>query len=187
MPGGVTMDLGLDKTKLQVYKAQLTKLLGHPAKMRVAVLAAMVGLAVAAIYMPSSDRIVRQRKLVAAEQKRLEAIREVEALRKEAKEYAPRISKDGDTSEWVQYLLEGCRGAKVRLRDMQTKEPRKIGPYGAVCLSMEVQGNFQQLRQFLEWLEQSDRLLRVDMMRIEKLPDVLLMKVNILGLTGKRA
>lgn len=184
-PGVMGMDLGLDKAKVQQYMAQVVKLLGHPAKMRVALLAVMTALAIGGIYMPLSDGIDRQRRLVAAENKRLDCLQEVESLRRETRQYIARIDAESDTNEWVKYLLDGSRQAHVRLRDMQSKEPKKVGPYRAVSLVLEVQGRYPQLKQFLEWLDQSDRLLRVDSIRVEKLPDVLIMKVQVLGLVGK--
>ncbi len=181
------MDLGLDKAKVQQYKAQVVKLLGHPAKMRVALLGAMTALAIGAVYMPLSDKITKQRRLIVTEQRRLDCIREVETLRKETQQYAARIDPDSDTNEWVKYLLNACRENRVRLRDMQSKEAKRVGPYSAVVLTLEVHGSFAQLKQFLEWLEQSDRLLRVDSVRLEKLPDSVTLKVNVLGLVGKSA
>jgi hypothetical protein len=181
------MDLGVDKAKLQQYKAQVVKFLGHPAKMRVALLAVMLAVAIGGIYMPLSDKIDKQHRLIATEMKRLDSIRDVENLRRETKLYSPRIDANSDTNEWVNYLLDGCRQCKVRLRDMQSREPRKIGPYSAVSLGMEVQGQFTQLKGFLEWLERSDRLLRIETIRLEKMPDVVTMKIQILGLVGKRA
>jgi hypothetical protein len=183
----MTMDFGLDKAKVQQYKAQAVKFLGHPAKMRVVLLAVMLGVAIGGIYMPLSEKIVKQRKLIATEKKRLDCIREVENLRRETQLYSPRIDTNSDTNEWVKYLLDGCRQCKVRLRDMQSKEPRKVGPYTGVFLAMEIQGQYVHLKAFLEWLEQSDRLLRVETVRLEKLPDVVTMKIQVLGLVGKRA
>lgn len=181
------MDFGLDKAKVQQYKALAVKFLGHPAKMRVVLLVAMTGLAVGAIYVPLSDQITLQRRRITMEKRRLDCIREVESLRQQTKQYASRIDANSDTNEWVKYLLDGCREARVRLRDMQSKEPRKVGPYKAVCLVMEVQGQYPRLKEFLEWLDLSDRLLRVDVVRIEKLPDAVIMKVQVMGLVGKRA
>jgi hypothetical protein len=187
MPRVVNMDFGIDKAKVQQYKALAVKFLGHPAKMRVVLLAAMTGLAVGAIYLPLSDKTAQQRVLIAAEKKRLDCIREVEGLRQQAKQYVSRIDAKSDTNEWVRYLLDGCRQARVRLRDMESKEPRKVGPYKAVTLVLEVQGQYPHLKQFLEWLDLSERLLRVDAIRVEKLPDAVIMKVQVLGLVGKRA
>jgi hypothetical protein len=181
------MDVGIDKAKLLQYKAQVVKFLGHPAKMRIALLTVMLAVAIGGIYMPLSDKIVLQRRLIATEKKRLDCIRDVESLRRETQLYSPRIDANSDTNEWVRYLLDGCRHSRVRLRDMQSKEPQGIGPYTAVSLVMEVQGQYVHLKAFLEWLEQSNRLLRIETVRLEKLPDVVTMKVHVLGLVGKRA
>ena len=179
------MDVGLDKARLMQYAALGMKLLGEPAKMRVAVIAGILGVAVAAVYLPLSGEIDQARSNLAAQRNRLACIKDVESLRKDAAMYRSRIAQGSDTNEWVQYLLAGSRQADVHLRDMESKEPQKVGPYKAVSLSVELEGNYQQLKSFVEWLEQSDRLLRVESVRFEKQPHALLMKVQVLGLVQK--
>jgi Tfp pilus assembly protein PilO len=114
-------------------------------------------------------------------------IQQVESLRRDVKEFRSRIGKQSDSNEWVQYILDGSRKIGVQLRGMEIKEPRKIGPYMAVSLQMEVQGTYPQLQSFIEWLDQSDRLLRVESLRLEKTPNVILMKIYVLGLVQKNA
>ena len=181
------MDMGIDKAKLQQYKANVVKLLADPGKMRLVVVMVLAGLAVGAVYMPISDRIEESGRKTAAERKRFDVIKDVETLRTEANTYRPRISEKGDTNDWVQYLLGGLRQAKVGLRDMESKEAQEVGPYKAVNLALVVEGTFPQLRQFLEWLEQSDRLLRIDLIRLERQAGVVTMKVQVLGLVRKNA
>ena len=181
------MDLGIDKTKLLQYKAALIKLLGEPAKMRLALVGVLTGLAIVAIYMPLSDQIDQNQRLLAAEKKRFDVIKDVESLRREVALCRPRIGQKSDTNEWVNYLLGGMRQARVKLRDMGLKEPQRIGPYKAISLSVEVQGEYGQLKKFVEWLDQSERLLRVDTVRIERLPNGVVMKLYVLGLVKKDA
>jgi hypothetical protein len=181
------MDLGLDKAKLAAYKAQVTRLLGDPLKMRLAVVVGITGLAIGAVYLPLTDRIDQRRAQVAAEVKRFETIKDVEGLRHEVAQYRPRVSENGDTNDWVQYLLGGLRETKARLRDMEIKEPRNVGPYRAIALVVEVEGTYPQLKQFVEWLDQSERLLRIDGVRFERMPTGIGMKVTILGLVPKHA
>jgi Tfp pilus assembly protein PilO len=181
------MNLGLDKAKVARYKAQITKLVGDPVRMRLAIVFTVTALGVGAIYYPLSGRIDQERAAVESEQKRLAAIEEVEALRRDTKEFRARIDKQSDTNEWVQYLLAGSRQAGARLRGMETREPRKVGPYMAVALIMELQGNYAQLRGFVEWLEQSDRLLRIETVRIDKIPGFVVMRIQVLGLVQKHA
>ena len=181
------MNLGIDKAKLLQYRAQVVRLLGEPVKMRLAVTVVLAGLGAGAVYMPLSDQIDGTRRLLAVEQKRFEAIKDVESLRREVDSYRSRISDKSDTNEWVRYLLAGSRQAQVRLRGMEARDPAKVGPYKAITLIVEIEGAYGQLKQFVEWVEQSDRLLRVDTLRVEKQPGTLLMKVYILGLVRKNA
>ena len=181
------MNLGIDKAKLQEYKAGIAKALADPAKMRLAVVFLVAGVAVGAVYMPLSGRIDEARLKASAERNRAEAIQGVETLWTEANFYRPRIGQNADTNDWVQYLLAGSRRIPVRLRDMQNREPMKVGPYKAVTFTLEVDGTFTQLKQFTEWLEQSERLLRIDNLRLERQPNSLMMRLQVLGLVQKSA
>lgn len=181
------METGIDKAKLLQYKASLAKALGEPAKMRLAVVAGFLLVGIALVYYPLSDQIEQKRLQLSAEQKRAALIQEVEAIRKQVALYRPHIGEHSDTNEWVQFLLAGSRSCQVRLRNMESREPQTVGPYKAVCLAVELEGTYPQLKAFVEWLEQTDRLLRVDTVRFEKMPNALIMKVYILGLIKRNA
>jgi Tfp pilus assembly protein PilO len=181
------MDFTQEKAKLLRYKATAVKLLGEPTKLRLAIVSALVAVALLAVYMPLSGRMQLQRQLLGAEKQRADAIHDVETLRKDVVEFRGRIGEKSDTNECIQYLLGGLRQTRVKLRDMESKEPQTVGPYKAINLAMELQGNYAQLRAFMEWLEQADRLLRVETVRMERMPDALLMKVYILILVRKDA
>ncbi len=181
------MDYGIDREKLLMYKAAAIKLLSDPLKMRLAVVLLAAALGIGAVYMPLSDQIDQGRAAAASERKRLAAIQEVEALHRDANDFRSRIGLHSDTNEWVQFLLAGSRQMQVRLRDMESKEPQKVGPYKAVTLVLEMEGTYAQLRAFVEWLEQSDRLVRVDMVWFEKRPGSLVMKICMLGLVRGNA
>ncbi len=181
------MDTGIDKAKLLEYKAALLKHLSDPMRLRLTVALALVGVVLGVIYVPLSKRIERRQRELSGEKYRHEIITDVEKLRKQAGAYRHRIGENSDTNEWVQYLLEGLRQAKVRLRDMESKPTKKVGPYRTVTLTLELDGSYRRLKGFVEWLEGSDRLVRVDSMRIEKRPGNLLMKIVVLGLIRKNA
>jgi len=180
------MDLGPDKAKL-LSKSQIAALIGDPIKMRLAVVFAVAALGVGGIYYPFSDQIAGKRAAMETEKNRLETVQQVDSLRRDVAEFRSRIGKQSDSNEWVQYLLDGSRKIGVQLRGMEIKEPRKVGPYVAVSLQLEVQGTYPQLRSFVEWLDQSDRLLRVESLRLEKTPNVILMKIYVLGIVQKNA
>lgn len=181
------MDVGFDKAKLLHYKALAEEHLGDPVRLRLAVVAALAAVALGGIYLPFSKRIEQVRGQLAAEHDRCDNITGVEKLRKQAESYRSRIGQQSDTNEWVQYILGGLRQLQVKLRDMESKKPRRVGPYRAVTLSLELEGSYSRLKSFLEWLEQSDRLVRVDSVRLEKQRSSLVMKIVVLGLMRKDA
>ncbi len=176
-----------DRQRLQQYKLLLGRYLGDPARLRPAVTAAVTLLALAGIYWPLSQRIDSARGELRSQQQRLEAITDVENLRKQAETYRQRLDGGSETNHWVQHILAAQREAQVRLRDMESREPRKVGPYRAVTLAVEVEGTFSNLRRFVEWLENSPRLLRIESVRFEKQTDSILMRIVVLGLVQQKA
>jgi len=181
------MNTGIDKAKLQLYKETAIRHLSNPVKLRLTTVFVILAVGIGGIYMPFSKRIEEAQKKLSDERERNQKITDVEKLRKRANSYRERIGDNSDTNEWVQYTLDGLRNYQVMLREMESSEPRRVGPYRAVTLSMEIEGAFPQLKDFVEWLEKSERMLRVDTVRFEKRPDNLQMKVIVLGLVPKNA
>ena len=179
------METGIDKEKLLHYKALAEKHLSNPKKFRLAVAAFFLLVGIFGIYLPFSKRIQETRKMLADERERNSYIMKVESLEKQSRMYKSYLESNTDTNLWVQYILDGLERFQVKLRDMESKSSRKVGMYEAVCLSLELEGNYDQLKGVIEWLEQSEHLLRIDSLRFEKRPDYLLMKVDVLGLMGK--
>jgi hypothetical protein len=181
------VDVGIDKAKLQQYKATVAKHLRDPVKLRLTVVAVLSAAAIAGIYLPLSSRIEQTQRQLTAERTRYQSLSDVEKLRSQVGAFRGRISEHSDTNEWVQYLLDGLREFQVKLRDMASKKLRPVGPYVAVTLSMEIEGTYPRLKGFVEWLESSERLLRVDSVRLEKRKEALLMKIAVVGLIQKNA
>lgn len=181
------MDIGIDKEKLLHYKAIACEHLSNPSKLRVATVGALIAVSLVSGYMPLSKRIQEVRKRLAAERERCQEITNVEKLRREVSTYRDDIGDNSDTNEWVQYLLAGLGQFNVKLRGMESREPRRVGPYRTVTLEIEIEGVYSQLTAFVEWLEQSSRLLRVDSVRFERSAESLLLKTTVLGLVPKNA
>ena len=106
-------------------------------------------------------------------------------LRREVAVYQPFLGAKADNNDWAEFLLKGSRESKVHFRGMEAKQPEKVGPYRAVSLAVEVEGTYEELKAFVEWLEKSDRILRLDTVRFEKMPGTVMMKVYVLGLVQK--
>jgi hypothetical protein len=69
---------------------------------------------------------------------------------------------------------------------MESKQQRKVGPYRAVVFSMEIEGTYPELKTYVEWLESSQSLVRIDSLQFEKGSKNLLMKIYILGIVPKK-
>ncbi len=179
------MEAGISKEQLQRFKAVAMVHLSDPLKMRLAVIVGLTAVAIMAVYRPLVGQIETKQRQLAAQRKRASLIASVEAFRKQAKVYRPRIGEKSDTNEWVQYILTGLRKSGVKLRDMSSKQPRTVGPFKAIVLTVEVEGDYKTIKDLMQWLEQSDRLLRVDNMRCEKRPGSIGMKVSLLGLVSE--
>jgi type II secretory pathway component PulM len=179
------METGFDKEKLLHYKAIALKHLGDRTKLRLSVVFVLTLLAVVGVYTPMSDRITQNKVLLSKERQRIEAIADVESLRREIESFRGRLPEGADTNEWVQYILAGLREVRVKLRDMSSKPPMKVGPYRTVTLAIEVEGTYAEVKRFVEWLEQSDRLLRVDSSQLEKKSKSIVMRLVLLGLVRK--
>lgn len=181
------MEAGISKEQLLRYKAIAMVHLSDPLKMRLVVIIGMTAIAIMAVYRPLVGQIETKQRQLVSQKKRAGLIANVEALRKQTKIYRPRIGEKSDTNEWVQYILRGLRKSGVKLRDMSSRQPRKVGPYKAIVLTVEVQGNYKAVKSLMEWLDQSDRLLRVDTIRCQKKLGSIEVKVILLGLVGKSA
>jgi hypothetical protein len=181
------VETGISKEKLLLYKEIAIKHLSNPLKLRLTTVFTFVAVGIVFVYMPLSKRIQAAEKMLADERERNEKICDVEKLRKQVRSYRDRIGDNSDTNEWVQYTLDGLRNFKVKLREMESGEQKRVGPYHAVTLSMEIEGLYPRLEGYIEWLEKSERILRIDSVRFEKRPQNLLMKIIILGLVPKNA
>jgi Tfp pilus assembly protein PilO len=56
----------------------------------------------------------------------------------------------------------------------------------AVTFSMEIEGKYPELKNYVERLEASPRLVRIDTMNLEKRSDNLVMNLTVLGVVPKK-
>jgi hypothetical protein len=180
------MNTGIDKEKMAHYKALAELHLGDPVKLRLATVGALLVLTIGLVYIPFSRDINNIKKLYSIEKERYDCITDCEKLQKQAELYEALIAEKSDTNEWVNFLLDGLRKFKVKLRGMESKQQRKVGPYRAAAFSMEIEGSYPQLETYVEWLESSDSLVRIDSMQFEKKPAALTMKILVLGVVPKK-
>ena len=159
------METGIDKAKLMQYKALAEQHLSDPMKLRLTVVGGLLVLTIALVYIPFSKEINQCKKLISAERERNNNIVDCEKLQKDVVVFRALIGEKSDTNEWVQYLLGGMSKFKIKLRGMESKQQRKVGIYKAIVLSMEIEGSYPELKNYVEWVESSERLIRIDLLQ----------------------
>ena len=164
---------------------ELLERLRDPLRLRVLVTGVMLLVGYAAIYLPLSSRIEETARKLSNERRRVELANEIDCLRAQVAKFQARVPAHTDSNQWVQYVLEGLRQFPLKLTNMDSQSPERVGPYQAVVLRMDVEGKYSELDCFLHWLETNDRLFRVDSAKIapgRNQNDKLTMQLSLLGL-----
>ena len=166
---------------------KLMRRLHDPKQLRALVTAIVLIAGYAGIYMPFSGAIEDTSKQVGARKKRLDLADEVERLRAQYKSFKSRLPEKKDTNEWVQYVLGGVRQFPAKLKSCEAAPTVQFGPYKAVVLRIELEGQFPELNSILIWLETNQRLFRIDSVRIQPHLSgngMLVMNLTVLGAMG---
>ncbi len=175
------------KKKQGSSKANLLEHLYNPTKLRTLATGFMLLIGYVGIYMPLSggmETISRERT---KERKRLELATEVEHLRVQFNSFKKRLPKTRDPNEWVQYVLSGVRKYPLKLSKLDSEDSKDMGPYKLVVLRIELEGVFKDMDSYLNWLETTERLIRVDSVKLaphRSGKGILVMQLVILGVMG---
>jgi len=166
--------------------AKLTERLYDPLQFRIVVTGVMLAIGYFGVYQPLGNRIARITQTVRKARQHEAVARQINDLQAQVDRIRARLPKDTDTNEWVQYVLGGVRKQAVTLVDLQSDDPRRVGPFQAVALRVTLRGDYQSLESFLDWIDTNERLFRVDAIAITTArgTDELEMNVRILGLRG---
>lgn len=167
-----------------------TQLLDHlynPTKLRAFATGVMLLIGYVGVFMPLSGAMDTTGRNLKLEQRRLELGCEVEQLRVQYNRFKNRLPKQSDTNEWSMYLMDGIRQFNVKQTRLDSDDLRDVGPYKAAALRIELEGSFEELTKFLNWLETNERLIRVDTFKIAPhrgKTGNLVMQLVVLGIMG---
>jgi len=168
-------------------KAQLLERLHDPTQLRICVVAAVLLAGYAAVFVPLDGRIAQTTRKLGREAKMIELAANLERLQKQYSVLEPRVPRQADTKEWVQYVLDGIRRLPLKMTKFDCRQPKQFGPLKVVIFQIELEGTFFDLDKFLRWLESNHRLFRVDDLSIgssQEEKGALSMKLTVLGLSG---
>ena len=173
-------------TKKSEWKSDLVRRLHDPTQLRWMITAAILLIGTVAVYQPLSGRAEAIARKNAVEKNRLALVRDIEMLRTEYQKVKPWLPVKSDSNEWIQYMLGGIGRCPVKLLSLDSDLPKSLGPYKVVVLRVALEGTFADLDTFLYWLDTNDRLLRVDVVRLEPQAKggMLVLQLTILGVLG---
>ena len=168
-------------------KAQLGPLytwLRHPIHIRVVTAGILFIVGYGAIYMPLSDKLDATQRNLEKERAQRNDAREIEHLRDETKDFLNRVPDDADSNEWAKYVLDGIRRFPLKFNSMSSVAPKRVPPYTAIVLNIELTGEFRDIVRFVHWLETNERLFRIDSISLkESREGGLAIRLTLLGLT----
>ena len=169
-------------------KNGLIERLHNPAELRLFLTAVVLGIGYTAIYMPFDKTIVATTRKLADSRNLLSLADEIGQLQKQYQQAEGRLTKQTDSSEWMEYLLSGIRRSPLRLDSFSPSPPRALGPFQIVTFQIKLSGSFADLDGFLHWLESNERLFRVDNVKMAPAPgdggDEVGMDITVLGVMG---
>jgi Tfp pilus assembly protein PilO len=149
------------------FATMADRVLHNPTQLRVLLAAAILGVWYAGFASPMTTEIDETARRTEREKKRLTVAVEVERLRAQVARFHSRLPVKTDPNEWVEYMLEGVRRFPLRMVLLDTDGTRDVGPYKAIVVKLQVEGRFHDADEFLRWVENNERLLRVDSLRLE--------------------
>jgi hypothetical protein len=188
----MTNEVEQEKRKNKFLSTLLDRL-NSPARFRVFVMGVVLLAGYCLMYLPLNDQIAQTSEKLRRAQATLQLAREVESLQKQYSRIEARLPVDAAPDEWKTYVMEGCRKfPSLKLTSMTGEAPRSLGLYRAVVLRIGLEGEYNDLDNFLWWLESNQRLFRVDSLSILPVQqrnsptesDSATMQILLLGLMG---
>jgi hypothetical protein len=143
------------------------------------------GMALAGFFFasqPLSERIDAANLRYSRAETRMHLGSDVADLRRLAGLYAKKLQRGVDLNDWTQYLLNGINAQRVRLSKLDPTDAQSLGPCKVLTWDCVIEGDFESLARVVEWLENGDRLIRLDRILFEGKHGRLVLTMNIRGL-----
>lgn len=144
----------------------LRRVAENPVQVRLLSTAVLLAAWYLALYAPLAAEIDEATRRLAQERQRLTLARQIEGLRAEGQRVKGRVSEDGDRDALARHLMQSVDGLALRLKSLDPRPVVDVGPFKAATYYLVVEGPYDQVRSLLHRLESSDRLLRIDMIRL---------------------
>jgi Tfp pilus assembly protein PilO len=136
--------------------------LRHPQKLRLVLCAAILVGWYGAFYGPLVERMAATQARIDRERKRIATARRIDEFRKALAAYKDRVPASSDLNELIQYVMGRGRATPLKLIDLKPEKTKSLGPYDALALRLTLEGTYAEIDEFLTWVRDDRRLLRID-------------------------
>jgi hypothetical protein len=136
-------------------------------RMAVAAIGGVFIIGLMIVARPLSQRIDGANERLAKAEGRMMLASDVYDLRKQSGHYKKKVPRGVDLNDWTNYLLEGIRTQKVKLTKMEPKKQMSLGPCKILTWNIEMSGSFEALSHVVEWMENGERLVRLDKLMMQ--------------------
>jgi hypothetical protein len=136
-------------------------------RMAVAAIGGVFIIGLMIVARPLSQRIDGANERLAKAEGRMMLASDVYDLRKQSGHYKKKVPRGVDLNDWTYYLLEGIRTQKVKLTKMEPKKQMSLGPCKILTWNIEMSGSFEALSHVVEWMENGERLVRLDKLMMQ--------------------
>lgn len=171
-------------------KQQLRELidaLRDPLRLRIAVTVVVAVATYFGVYNPLAEQIAKKQKILKTENQKANLAQDIEFLQSQVAQIDARIPEDADTNEFAQFVLSGVRSRPVTLVRLEPDKERKTGMLKAIVLRLEVAGASKDLDDLMAWLEDNERVFRIDTVKIagsQETSGQQMMRITLLGLNA---
>jgi len=131
-------------------------------RMAVAAIGGVFVIGLLVVARPLSQRIDANNDRLSKAEGRMMLASDVYDLRKQSGHYKKKVPRGVDLNDWTNYLLDGIRTQKVKLTKMEPKKQMSLGPCKILTWHIEMGGSFEELSKVVEWMENGERLIRLD-------------------------
>lgn len=156
-----------EKTSKSSLQNKVLALLRNPTRLRLALSAVILLSWYFGFYGPISEYMALAATRTASEHKRAVTAREIEKLRLILNPGQERIPDHAGLNELIQFVMAHVRKLPITLTDLKPGRVKDLGPYDNISLRLQFESTYEDLDALLCWAETNQRLLRVDVLKIE--------------------
>jgi Tfp pilus assembly protein PilO len=172
------------------YKQVILNQIRQPLKLRLLLCSTIITGWYFLFFSPLSEQTAATTAKIIKDRKRVAASRQIEQLKKAMAPYKGRVLAGADLNELMQHVIAHMRSSPLKLLDLKPEKSKDLGPYETLGLKLTMEGRFAEIDEFLKWVENDKRLLRIETIKLDpniKDPSRLSAQVILLSLGEKSA